>query len=90
MEKQPTLSLGMDMAYFEGVFANMFIVSSSGQEARLDCVYVDKVGTNPETGETPAKIVARVNMTTDSLVELRNALDEHIAKNLSGVQKDAE
>lgn len=74
---QINANLGIDMGNFEGCFSNMFQVSTYGSESRLDCVFLDKTSIT-EQGEAMGKVVARVNMTTDSLIELRNLLDRHL------------
>ena len=71
------VNLGLNMDDFEGRYANVFQVATFGPEARLDCVYIDKASAS-ETGECVGKVVARINMTTQSLIELRDLLDTHV------------
>lgn len=77
------VNLGMDMADFGGVFANVFQVFTDGEESRIDCVYVDKTSRD-EQGSVTGKVVSRITMTTSSLIALRNLLDSHLAGMSSG------
>ena len=76
-KKKIDVNLNIDMNELAGRFSNVFQVGTFGTESRLDCVYVDKASAtdgNPAIG----KVVARISMTTDSLIELRELLDRHI------------
>lgn len=75
------VSITLSMDDFEGTTANMFQVFSNGPESRLDCVYVDFTQKNEETNEAPGKVVARINMSTGRLIELRDLLNRHIPVN---------
>lgn len=72
------INLGMNMDEFEGKTVHLFQVFSSGMETKLDCIYVDFSSATASVNEIPGKVVARLNMSTDRLVELRDLLNNHI------------
>lgn len=74
---QINVVLNIDAGMFGGCYANMFQISTTGSESKLDCVYIDKT-TIDGGSDAIGKIVARVNMTTESLIELRALLDRHL------------
>ena len=76
-EEQIGINLNLSMDEFDGCFANMFQLATFDGESRLDCVYVDK-GSRSESGELTGKVVARINMTTQAMFELRDLLNRHI------------
>lgn len=83
-EQQINVVINADMTAFGGSFANGFEMYSNGNESRIDFIYADLAHMNPETMEAPAKIAARVIMTTDKMIELRDQLDRHIQSNTGG------
>ncbi len=83
-ESKPNIAVGVDMSEFEGTYANSFSAYTNGMESRLDCIYIDLSSLSPECQDAQGKLVARVNMTTEQMVQLRDMLNEHIAKNVKG------
>ena len=79
-EKDKTnITIASDMSNLEGVTAHMFqVTSNQSHESRIDFIYVDQLATSLGADSAPAKVVARVNMTTERLLELRKLLDDHI------------
>lgn len=75
--EEAKLNLNMSMDDFEGTTVHLFQVFSNGTEARLDCIYADFGLAAQGADEIPGKIVARLNMSTDRLAELRDALNSH-------------
>ena len=63
-----------------GVYANASVVSSTGNESRIDFLYVDHA--NKRGDEVPAHLAARVIMPTSDLANLSETLNDHIAKHL--------
>lgn len=76
MPKGKELIVNVDEDMFGGVYANYFRVSSYGQETVLDFVYIDR--TNPDADELQAKVVARINMTTQSLAGFNDMIGGYV------------
>lgn len=85
--KETEISLNIDMNDFDGVTAQMFQISSIGSESRLDAIYVDIGAIVNNESQAQGKIVARINMTTDRLKELRDMLNDHF-NNIKPEEKD--
>lgn len=78
---QIQISTSMNMDDFEGVTVHSFEIMTQGEEARLDCIYVDfKPALNGQS-EVPGKVVARLNMSTQRLKELQDLLNRHLGSN---------
>ena len=63
-----------------GVYSNASIVSTNGNESRIDFLYVDHP--NARGKEVPAHLVSRVIMPTSELAQLSETLNKHISKHL--------
>lgn len=77
------ISLNLNMNDFEGVTVHSFEVITQGEESRIDCIYVD-LKPIIQGADAQGKIVARLNMSTSRLVELRDLLNNHLSKNGKG------
>ena len=83
-QKSLGLSLTINADDFDGKYVNTFQVFTSGQEARVDAIFMDRANLthDDESGSTiaQAKVVARLNMNMESLISLKQMLDDHFEK----------
>lgn len=82
--KQVAVSIAMDMSNFEGVTVHSFEVMTQGDESRIDCIYVDFKQVLDGEEAAQGKVVARLNMSTKRLMELRDLLNKHTGYTAEG------